>query len=479
MVPRPAAVNIPPTTSDPSGIFPVAEEPDVPMEMIARYRSFLLGGLLIFLFAACDGGPARQDQLPQVSYMVIVPQKEPLILKTELPGRTAACNISEVRPQITGIIQDRLFEQGDLVTQGQPLYQIDTALYAAAVDSADAALQKARANAQAAGLLAARYRRIVGSSAVSKQEYDNAVAAKAQADAEVAFAKAALDTARINLGYTTIRAPISGHIGRSSVTSGALVTQNQPAALATIQQLDPIYVDLSQSSTEILRLRRAYASGLLRSSGENAAKVKLLLPDGTLYAAPGPDGALVPIEGNLLFSEVSVDPGTGSVALRAEFPNVEGILLPGMFVRAIVEEGAREGAILIPQKTVTRDNRGRPTVNKLVRNATLGDQEGVFNLEPAVLTLSKNVGNDKWLVLDGLKEGDAILVDGLLKIQRGKPVRGVQVDPDVFPLPPDQKPAPGGGETAAPAVSSSAGAPRLSAARTPDRENGSSPGMAR
>ncbi|MDR2076034.1 MAG: efflux RND transporter periplasmic adaptor subunit [Desulfovibrio sp.] len=407
------------------------------MQIISRCGLFLWSLLPVLAFAACDGGPAGQDQLPQVSYMVVSPQKEPLILKTELPGRTAAYNLSEVRPQITGIIQDRLFEQGDFVTQGQPLYQIDTALYAAACDSAGAALQKAQANAQAAGLLAARYRRIVHSNAVSKQEYDNAVAAKAQADAEVAFAKAALDTARINLGYTTIRAPISGHIGRSSVTSGALVTQNQPDALATIQQLDPIYVDLTQSSTEILRLRRAHASGLLRSSGKNAAKVKLLLPDGTLYAAPGPDGAPVPIEGDLLFSEVSVEQSTGSVTLRAEFPNAEGLLLPGMFVRAIVEEGAREGAILIPQKTVSRDNRGRPVVNKLVKNATIRDQEGVFNLAATVLTISTDVDNDKWLVLDGLREGDRILVEGLLKIQRGRPVRGAQVNTDGSPLSPD------------------------------------------
>ncbi|MDR2160909.1 MAG: efflux RND transporter periplasmic adaptor subunit [Desulfovibrio sp.] len=385
----------------------------------------LWGALLALSLAACGSDPAAQDALPQVTYMAVVPQKEPLILKSELPGRTSPYNISEVRPQISGIIQDRLFEQGDLVVREQPLYQIDTALYAAAVDSAAAALQRAQANAQAAGLLAARYRKIVNSSAVSKQEYDNAVAAKAQAEAEIAAARAALDAARINLGYTTIRAPIAGHIGRSSVTPGALVTQNQTAALATIQQLDPIYVDLTQSSTEMLRLRRAYASGQLRSSGENAAKVKLLLPDGSLYTAPGPDGTPLPVEGDLLFSEVSVEPSTGSVTLRAVFPNAEGILLPGMFVRAIVEEGAKEGAILLPQKTVVRDNRGRATVNKLVKNSTLQDQAGVFNLEVAVLTLSASVDNDKWLVADGLQAGDLILVDGLLKVQRGKPVRGV------------------------------------------------------
>ncbi|MDR1360230.1 MAG: efflux RND transporter periplasmic adaptor subunit, partial [Deltaproteobacteria bacterium] len=279
------------------------------MRLIFRCGSFLPGALLVFALAACDSGPAGRDQLPEVSYMTVVPQQEALILETELPGRTAPYNISEVRPQITGIIQDLLFEQGDRVLGGQPLYQIDTALYAAAVDSAAAALQRAQANALAAGLLASRYRKIVNSSAVSKQEYDNAVAARAQAEAEVASAKAALETARINLGYTTIKAPISGHIGRSTVTSGALITQNQPAALATIQQLDPIYVDLTQSSTEILRLRRAHASGALRSSGENAAKVKLLLPDGALYAHA--DNS--PIEGNLLFSEVSVEPSTGSV----------------------------------------------------------------------------------------------------------------------------------------------------------------------
>lgn len=393
-------------------------------KMIRRSLAALaIFSLSVFSLAACDNKTGPQERYADVDYMVVVPQKDPLILETDLPGRTSAYNISEVRPQITGIIQERLFEQGDYVEQGQSLYQIDPALYQAAVDSAEASLHKARANAQAAGLLARRYREILGTKAVSKQDYDNAVAGYSQAQAEVNYAQAALDTAKINLGYTTITAPISGRIGRSTVTSGALVTQNQAQTLATIQQLNPIYVDVTQSSTDMLRLRRAYESGLLQSSGKNAAKAKLLLSDGSLYANVNDKGQLEPIFGDLLFSEVSVEQSTGSVTLRAKFPNPDGVLLPGMFVRAVVEEGAREGAILVPQKTVSRDNRGRAVVHKLLKNATLENMDGIYNVQLTQLTLGRDVDGTQWLVVDGLQAGDMIITDGRLKLQAGKAVR--------------------------------------------------------
>ena len=385
----------------------------------------ILAVLAVLSLGGCGSDSAPQQNYMPVTYLEIAANDKPLILNTQLSGFTTAYNISEVRPQITGILQQRLFEQGDQVAEGQPLYQIDPALYQAAVDSAAANLQKAQANAQAAGLLARRYKEIVGSKAVSRQDYDNAVAAFAQAQADVGFAKAALDTARINLGYTRLTAPISGRIGRSAFTSGALVTQNQPQALATIQQLDPIYVDVTQSGTDLLRLRKAYDSGLLKSSGKNAAKVKLILPDGSLYEKADEQGKMQPVEGDLLFSEVSVEQSTGTVTLRAEFPNPSGVLLPGMFVRAVVEEGAREGAILVPQKAVSRDNRGRPVVRMLAKNATIQDMEGIYNVLTVPLVLDRDVDGNKWLVVDGLKAGDKILTDGLLKLQAGKPVRAL------------------------------------------------------
>lgn len=405
------------------------------------YATLLLGvwaAALLFL-PGCDKQQAPQSQLPAVTFMQV--STKTVTLTSELSGRTSPFMISEVRPQVSGIIQQRLFVEGSDVKQGEVLYQIDPSLYQAAFDNAKATLQKAEANEVAARLLAERYQKVVRVSAVSKQEFDNAVAAHGQAKAEVAAARAALDTARINLEYTRVTSPVSGRIGRSTVTPGALVTQNQANPLATVQQLDPMYVDVTQSSTDLLRLRRAFESGALRSSGEAAMQVSLILEDGTTYVSrvPRKDPAtgeplrdangrelfdLAPVIGTLKFSEVTVEQSTGVVTIRAVFPNPEGTLLPGMYVRAILEEGVSENAILIPQKTVIRNNRGLPVVQVLFKDETNKDQEGVYSLEARTITVDRSIDN-QWLVTNGLKEGELIVLEGLTKVQAGKPVNGV------------------------------------------------------
>ncbi|MDR2488855.1 MAG: efflux RND transporter periplasmic adaptor subunit [Desulfovibrio sp.] len=392
------------------------------------------------LLTACDNKTDPYTNIPTVTYMQSSPKS--VTLTTELPGRTSAFMISEVRPQVSGIILERLFVEGSDVKQGDVLYQIDPALYQAAYDNAKATLMKVEANAVAAGLLAERYRQVVKVNAVSKQEYDNAEAAYGQAQAEVAAAKAALDTAAINLAYTRVKAPVSGRIGRSSVTSGALVTQNQPNALAIIQQIDTVYVDVTQSSTEMLRLKKAFSSGALKSSGETALKASLILEDGAPYQqriiqkdpvsgkgmtdeTGNPVYTLEPVTGSLKFSEATVEQSTGAVAIRAVFPNPEGLLLPGMYVRTLLEEGVNDKAFLLPQKTVVRNSRGLPVVQVLTKNATLTDQEEVYNVTPRILELDRVIDNE-WLVTGGIREGDKVVLEGLQKIRPGMPVRGVQ-----------------------------------------------------
>ncbi len=340
---------------------------------------------------------------PEVGVVVIQPQR--VALTTELPGRTSAYLIAEVRPQVGGIIQKRMFTEGSDVRAGDVLYQIDPATYQAAYNSAKAALGRAEANLNPVRLKAERYAELVKINAVSKQDYDDANAALKQAEADVEAGKAALETARINLDYTKVTAPISGRIGRSSVTNGALVTANQSAALATIQQLSPIYVDVTQSSAELLRLKRDMASGLMKSEGEAQAKVRLLLEDGSAY----------PLTGILKFSEVTVDQSTGSIILRAVFPNPKQTLLPGMFVRAILEEGVNEHAILVPQRGVSRDPGGNATV------MVVGSEEKV---EPRGIKVLRTVG-ENWLVSDGLKAGDRVILEGLQKARPGTPVKTV------------------------------------------------------
>ena len=412
------------------------------------------------LLAACEDKKAPQASMPAVTYMQVRPQS--VTLTTELSGRTSAFMVSDVRPQVSGIILERLFVEGSDVKQGDVLYQIDPSLYQAAYDNAKATLMKAEANEVAAKLLAERYRQVVKVNAVSKQEYDNAVASYGQAQAEVAAARAALDTAAINLAYTKVTAPVSGRIGRSSVTPGALVTQNQSDALATVQQLEPMYVDLTQSSSEMLRLKKAFSSGALKSSGEAALQATLKLEDGTTYACRKPkiDPAsgqqmkdesgnpayeLQPVIGTLKFSEVTVEQSTGAVTIRAVFPNPDGILLPGMYVRAVLQEGVNDKAYLVPQKTAIRNSRGQPVVQLLTKNATIENVEGVYNVTPRLLEVDRAIGNN-WLVTGGLKDGDRVVVDGLQKIRPGMAVKGTQEQPPAGGAP--RATAPGGEKSA-------------------------------
>lgn len=343
---------------------------------------------------------------PATEVVVVTLAPRPVVLTTELAGRTSAYRIAEVRPQVSGLLQSRDFREGAEVKAGARLYQIDAASYRAEVDRAQAALAKAEANVATAKLKAERYEELVAIDAVSKQARDDAAVALKQAEADVASAKAALATARISLGYTTVTAPIGGRIGRSALTPGALVTANQATALATIQQLDPIYVDVTQSSAELMRLRRDLASGALKSAGPDQARVRLLLDDGSAY----------PLAGQLQFSEVSVDPATGSVTLRAMFPNPKQQLLPGMYVRAVLEEGVRESAIVVPQQAVSRDARGNAVAMVVAADGTV--QSRLLRTERAL--------GDQWLVSDGLVAGERVIVEGLQKVRPGAPAKAVE-----------------------------------------------------
>ncbi len=364
------------------------------------------------IFAACDNsksstapGAGPGAGMPPMTVGVIVTTIESAPLVSELPGRTTPFMVAELRPQVTGIIQKRLFTEGSTVTAGQTLYQIDPSTYQAAYDSAAANKARADANLYNARLKAERYAELVDIEAVSKQANDDAAAALKQAEADVAAARAALDKARIDLDFTRVKSPISGRIGRSSVTPGALVTANQPAALATVQQLDPIYVDLTQSSADLQRMRRDVASGKISLVGEDIP-VQLILEDGSLYEESG----------RLAFSEVSVDPGTGSVTLRASFPNPEGTLLPGMYVRARMTQGQTEQAILLPHAALTHDQRGASLV--MVVNA-----QSAVEARPVQ---TRGVQGDKWIVIGGLADGEKVIVEGLQKARPGQPVQ-VQV----------------------------------------------------
>ncbi|NVN98566.1 MAG: efflux RND transporter periplasmic adaptor subunit [Geobacteraceae bacterium] len=356
---------------------------------------------------------------PEVGIITVQPQRT--AITNELPGRTSASLVAEVRPQVSGIIQKRVFTEGSDVKAGQLLYQIDPATYQAAYSSAKAAEARAEANLLPAKLKEERYKDLVKIKAVSQQDYENAFASLKQAEADVASAKAAVDTARINLAYTKVIAPISGRISRSTVTDGALVTANQQGALATIQQLDTIYVDMTQSNADMLKLKQNLASGVMKKSG--SAHVKLLLEDGSLY----------PLTGTLRFSEVTVDQSTGSVTLRAVFPNPKQGLLPGMFVRAILEEGIDEKAILVPQRGVTRNPKGDALV------MVVGAEEKV---EPRIIKVVRTVG-ENWLVSDGLKAGDRVILEGIQKARPGTQVKVVPFGskPGAAPAAPAAKPS--------------------------------------
>jgi len=348
------------------------------------------------------GGPP-QGGPPEVAIVEV--KTETVAITTELAGRTSAYLVAEVRPQVGGIIQKRLFNEGADVRAGQVLFRIDAAPFQAALDNAKAGLNRSEANLLAIRLKADRLRELLADKAVSQQDYDDAAGALKQTEADIQYWKATVDTALINLKYTSVKAPISGRIGRSNVTEGALVTAQQPIALATIQRLDPVYVDVPQSTTEVLRLRRRLEEGHLKHNGQVRNKVRLILEDDTRY----------PLEGALQFRDVTVDPTTGSVILRVVFPNPKGFLLPGMFVRAVVEEGVNEHAVLVPQQAVSRDPKGNPV-------ALIVDAEG--KVQQRMLTLDRAIG-DKWLVSSGLSPGDRVIVEGMQKVKPGASVKVV------------------------------------------------------
>jgi len=356
------------------------------------------------LLVACDKQESAPTAVPQAPPQVgvIVVEAAPISITSELPGRTTPFLIAEVRPQVGGIIRKRLFTEGAEVAEGEVLYEIDDATYRAAVETAQANLARAEANAAAARARARRFEELLRSNAVSRQGNDDAIAALKQAEAEVAGGKAALTRARIDLDYTRLKSPIPGRIGRSAVTPGALVTANQGESLATVQQLDPIYVDLTQSSTELLRLRKALESGRIERTQDGRASVSLILEDGSTYEDTG----------ELAFSEVSVDQGTGTVTLRAVFPNPEQRLLPGMYVRAVLEEGIAPDAIRLPHRAVSRDARGRALA--MVVNAD-------NTIEARELAISRALA-DAWIVSQGLAPGDRVVVEGLQMIRPGAKV---------------------------------------------------------
>lgn len=410
----------------------------------------VVGGFIVGLASAgCDnsghGGAPPMPGLPEVAVVTLQPER--VVLTTELPGRTSAYRVSEIRPQVNGIIQKRLFTEGSDVQAGQVLYQIDPAPFQAAVDNAEANLvlmkesaERARSALDASVANVARHQATLDLARINRTRFEEAFkskavsgtgrdaavteaavaeaglrAAEAQvesdrkaiavAEAGIRQAEAALETVRINLGYTKVTAPISGRIGRSSVTDGALVTAYQPMALATIQQLDPIYVDVPQSTTALLRLRRRLEDGRLNSDGTGQNNLQLVLEDGTPY----------PLEGTLQFKDVTVEPTTGSVILRTVFPNPEGILLPGLFVRAVFTEGVNEQGLLVPQQGVARTQRGDPI-------ALIVDAENKVQLR--MLTIDRAIGN-QWLVVSGLHAGDQVIVEGSQKVRPGAPAQAV------------------------------------------------------
>lgn len=367
--------------------------------MTTHFRLLPLSGFIVCatLLAGCDtsDNPQQHVQAPQVTVYVV--KSAPLAVTTELPGRTDAFRVAEVRPQVSGIILRRNFTEGSDVKAGDSLYQIDPATYQAAYDSAKGELVKAEAAANIAHLTVKRYAPLVGTQYVSKQEYDQSVANARQADASVIAAKAGVETARINLAYTKVSSPIGGRIGKSSVTEGALVTNGQASALATVQQLDPIYVDVTQSSNDFMQMKQSSLQ-----KGEGSSSVQLLMENGQPYSE----------KGTLQFSDVTVDESTGSITLRAVFPNPQHMLLPGMFVRARIDEGVRPDAILVPQQGVTRTPRGDATV--LVVNEK-------NQVESRTVVAPQAIG-DRWLITEGVKNGDRVIVSGLQKARPGATV---------------------------------------------------------
>lgn len=376
-----------------------------PYPLIVSWKAIPAALLCGLALSACNRQPpaAMAPPTPEVATVTVARQKA--LLTTELPGRTAPFRIAEIRPQVNGLILKRLFTEGADVKAGEELYQIDPAPFQAALDNAMAALGRSEANLPSIQARVGRYKEALADKAVSKQDFEDAEAALKQATADVQYYKAMVATATINLKYAHVVSPISGRIGTSTVTDGAIVTAYQPMALATIQQLDPIYVDVPQSTAELLRLKQHLESGGLNSDGANQNKVQLVMEDGSAY----------PAEGTLQFRDISVDPTTGSVILRMVFPNPNGVLLPGMFVRAVVKEGVNEQAILVPQQAVSRDPKGNPVTLIVGADGKVAQR---------VLTVERTVG-DQWLVTSGLEAGDKVVVEGMQKVRPGAPVKEV------------------------------------------------------
>jgi membrane fusion protein (multidrug efflux system) len=375
------------------------------MARLILLSTVLSSGLLL---SGCNRRPQSPPPPPTPEVAAVTVQPQEIMLTTELPGRTSAYLVAEIRPQVNGLIQKRLFTEGSDVKAGDILYQIDPAPFQAALNNAEAALGRSQASQPSIRSRVERYKGLLGDKAVSQQDYDDAASALNQAEADSQYWKAMVETAHINLGYTRVTAPISGRIGRSNVTDGALVTAYQPVPLSTIQQLDPIYVDVPQSTTELLRLNRRLEDGHLNQNGTSQNKAKLVLEDGAEY----------PLEGTLQFREVTVDPTTGSFILRIVFPNPKGVLLPGMFVRAVVKEGVHGQAILISQQAVSRDLKGNPVA------LIVGAEDKV---QPRMLTIDRAIG-DKWLVSAGLASGDRVIVEGMQKVRPGAAVKVVPLD---------------------------------------------------
>lgn len=374
----------------------------------AQWRATLSALGLAALLAACGdkaaapAAPGGGMPPPEVGVLSVTPGEVGLV--TELPGRLEASRVAQVRARAAGILQQRLFREGNDVKAGQPLFEIDASPYQAAFDSAQASLAKAEANLTQASALAERYRPLAEAKAISQQEFVNAQAAQKQAQADVAVAKAALQTARINLGHTRVTAPIAGRIGRALVTEGTLVGQGEATPLAVVQQIDPVYVNFTQSADEALQLRRALESGQLKRAGQDGASVRLLLPDGSEHGRSG----------KLLFSDLTVDGSSGQVTLRAEVPNPGGQLLPGLYVRVRLEQAKASQAITLPQQAVTRTAQGDSVM--------VVAEDGSFSPRPVKIGAQQG---GRWIVLDGLKAGEQVMVDGFQKLRGAKVVKPV------------------------------------------------------
>ena len=381
------------------------------MSKISMAGKFILATSILASLAlsGCDGSPVAGNPPPRAELEevgVVTLESQPVTITAELAGRTSAFLVAEVRPRVGGIIQKRLFTEGADVREGDVLYQLDAASYQAAYASARAALNKAEAVLTTSRSKVTRYKELLPAKAVSRQDYEEAAGLAQQAEADVDASKAALETARINLDYTRITSPISGRVGKSSVTTGALVTADQSVALCTVQQFDPMYVDVTQSSASLLHLKQRMADGSLTNGDASPAKVGLKLEDGSTY----------PLTGNLEFADVTVDQSTGTVTLRSVFPNPDRALLPGMYVRAVVVEGVEEQAILAPQRGITRDTAGNATA------LVVGEGDKV---EAKSLQVATTMG-DRWLVTAGLVAGDRLIVEGVQKGRAGMQVKTVQ-----------------------------------------------------